>query len=88
MLKVCNKITSPVSSTNITLFKHESTEKCQIRKQLGITTKIWFRNMSLAASSADPRREAPSPIGIEVARDGRTESAEISPPREPDPSLG
>jgi hypothetical protein len=43
---------------------------------------------SLAASSDNPRREAPSPIGIEVTSDGRTECVEISPPQEPDPSPG
>jgi hypothetical protein len=43
---------------------------------------------SLAASSDDPRREAPSPSGIEVTSDGRTERPEFSPPREPEPSSG
>jgi hypothetical protein len=43
---------------------------------------------SLAASDDDPHREVPSPSGIKVASDGRTERSDFSPPREPEPSPG
>jgi hypothetical protein len=43
---------------------------------------------SLAGSTDEPRREAPSPRWIEVTSDGTIACPDFSPPREPEPSPG